>query len=149
MKERGVEFALPSASRIVETGGFKGRTRTVERDDLYARITDAFGIPRGEIVSEYGMTELSSQYYSSAGGAYVSPPWLRTRVVGPDRATLASGKLGSLLHVDLANRASCIAIQTEDLGMHTGEGLVLTGREGAATLRGCSLDAEQLSDRAV
>ena len=49
----------------------------------------------------------------------IAPPWLRARVVGPDRTTLADGTIGSLLHVDLANRSSCIAIQTEDLGVRT------------------------------
>ncbi|MBD0276294.1 MAG: long-chain fatty acid--CoA ligase, partial [Acetobacteraceae bacterium] len=29
-------FALPPGSRVVETGGFKGRSREVSRDDLYA-----------------------------------------------------------------------------------------------------------------
>jgi hypothetical protein len=53
--------------------------------------------------------------------------------------------LGALLHVDLANRSSCIAIQTEDLGLQAAEGLVLLGREVDAPPRGCSLDAETLS----
>ncbi len=76
-----------------------------------------------------------------------APPWLRVRVVGPDRTTLPHGKIGSLLHVDLANRSSCIAIQTEDLGMQTNDGLVLLGREPDAEPRGCSLDAEDVGAR--
>ncbi len=48
------------------------------------------------------------------------------------------------MHVDLANRSSCVAIQTEDLGVQFDEGLVLIGREQGASLRGCSLDAEEL-----
>ncbi|MGC1380699.1 MAG: hypothetical protein WA814_06700, partial [Candidatus Baltobacteraceae bacterium] len=63
---------------------------------------------------------------------------------GPDRATLPNGTVGALVHVDLANRSSCVAIQTEDLGVRFDDGLVLIGREQGASLRGCSLDAEDL-----
>jgi len=144
LESRGLKFTLPPASRIMETGGFKGRTRTIERSELYARLRDAFGLGYETIVSEYGMCELSSQYYARAGGAFAGPPWLRTRVVGPDRTTLPLGIVGSLLHIDLANRASCIAIQTEDLGTMTAGGLTLAGRDRDALPRGCSLDAEDL-----
>src|SRR5580700_7349104 len=150
MTVRGVAFELPVGSCIMTTGGFKGRSRIVQPSELETRICTRFGISRGEIVSEYGMTELSSQYYrAGTSEAYVAPPWLRTRVVGPERATLPRGTIGALLHVDLANRSSCIAVQTEDLGMETAEGLVLFGRDREASLRGCSLDAETLATRAV
>lgn len=147
MESRGLRLRLPPASRIMETGGFKGRTRTIERRELYARLRDAFGLSDDAIISEYGMCELSSQYYARAGGAYAGPPWLRTRVVGPERTTLPLGAAGSLLHVDLANRSSCIAIQTEDLGTMKPGGLTLIGRDVDAPPRGCSLDAEDLHAR--
>jgi hypothetical protein len=146
MEKRGERFAPPAGSRVMETGGFKGRTREVDRDELYAAICERFDLGPQAIVGEYGMTELSSQYYDIAPPAREksSPPWLRARVVGPDRATLPLGQAGSLLHVDLANRSSCIAIQTEDFGVRTEAGLVLLGREIDAAARGCSLDAEEL-----
>ena len=147
MQSRGLKLRLAPGSRIMETGGFKGRSRMVERTELYARLSDALGISREAIISEYGMCELSSQYYARAGSDFAGPPWLRTRVVGPDRATLPNGTIGSLLHVDLANRASCIAIQTEDLGTMTADGVRLIGRDRDAPLRGCSLDAEDLQIR--
>lgn len=150
MSGRGVTFALPPGSRIIRTGGFKGRSRIVEPSELEESICTRFGIAQDAIVSEYGMTELSSQYYrAGTSAAYAGPPWLRTRVVGPERTTLARGAIGSLLHIDLSNRSSCIAVQTEDLGMETAEGLVLIGRDREASLRGCSLDAETLAIRAV
>lgn len=145
MERCGLTLGLPNGSRLIETGGFKGRARVVNRDELYARIGDAFQIAGEAIVSEYSMTELASQYYTcGARRRFVSPPWLRVRVVGPQRTTLPMGETGSLLHVDLANRSSCIAIQTEDLGLMDEEGLVLLGRDREAQLRGCSLEAEDL-----
>jgi hypothetical protein len=139
---------LPAGSRIMETGGFKGRTRVVQRSELYARLAALLSLAEDRIVAEYGMTELTSQYYDdprTAPRVKHSAPWLRPRVVGPDGKTLPHGIVGALVHVDLANRSSCVAVQTEDLGVATPDGgIILIGREHGAELRGCSLDAEQL-----
>jgi hypothetical protein len=161
LAERDTALALPAGSRIMETGGFKGRTRAVDRATLYAHASARLGVPTESIVAEYGMTELSSQYYDSfdsraRGDARVkvAPPWLRPIVVGGDGRPLPHGVVGAIRHVDLANRGSVIAIETEDLGAlvapATGSetpGLVLVGREEGAELRGCSLDAETLLAR--
>jgi hypothetical protein len=153
---RGItSLPLPTGSRIMETGGFKGRTRVVQRAELYAELSSLFAIPEERIIAEYGMTELTSQYYDVVRQAHHdkggeprvkrAPPWLRPRVVGPDGKTLPAGVVGALVHVDLGNRSSCVAIQTEDLGAATPDGgVILIGREHGAELRGCSLDAEQL-----
>lgn len=141
-------LVLPKGSRIMETGGFKGRTRIVERAELYGELAQIFALPQDRIVAEYGMTELTSQYYDATfEGARIkrAPAWLQPRVVGADGKTLPSGTVGALAHVDLANRSSCVAVLTEDLGVATDDGgIVLIGRERGAELRGCSLDAEQL-----
>ena len=155
LRERQRYFALPTGSRVMETGGFKGRSRTVARDELYKHTAERFGASRGVICAEYGMTELTSQYYDDVifnrtaddrtePRYKVAPPWLRPRVVGPDGKTLPHGTVGSLVHVDLANRSSVVAIQTEDLGVQFDEGFVLMGRDSGAPLRGCSLNAEDL-----
>ncbi len=161
---RGLRLPLPGGSRIMETGGFKGRTRVVERTALYAAASDRLGVAVDAIVAEYGMTELSSQYYDSFASrsrieprVKVAPPWLRAIVVDGDGRAVANGVVGAIRHVDLANRGSVIAIETEDLGalvpslrqaqdgLGAGQaGLVLLGREHGAELRGCSLDAETL-----
>jgi hypothetical protein len=149
---RNVAYALPAGSRIMETGGFKGRTRTVAREELYAQLTARFGVPETAIVAEYGMTELTSQYYDDVTQRDTvrvkrGPPWLRTRVLGADGKDVAGDIVGSLVHVDLCNRSSCVAVATQDLGALTRDGLVLLGREQGAELRGCSLDAELLRAR--
>jgi hypothetical protein len=159
MVERNLCLALPNGSRIMETGGFKGRTRVVDRDSLSALACERFALPDDRVVAEYGMTELTSQYYddvliarngakrSPAMRRKVAPPWLQARVVGPDGLDLPHGTVGTLVHVDLANRSSCVAIATEDLGAQFDDGLVVIGRETGAALRGCSLDAEELRRR--
>ena len=148
------QFVAPAGSRIMETGGFKGRTRAVERRELYARLENAFAIPYASIVAEYGMTELVSQYYDTLAsrGAEVrikaGPPWLRTLVVDARGREVAFGETGFLRHVDLGNRSSVVAIDTEDRGYSTDGGFVLLGRDADAPVRGCSLDAETLLVRA-
>jgi hypothetical protein len=145
-----VHIASAPGSRVMETGGFKGRTATIERGELYARLEHALGIPQQRIVAEYGMTELCSQYYdtqesrSSLERVKAGPPWLRTMVVDERGAEVPAGTAGYLRHVDLANRSSAIAIDTEDRGYAAEGGIVLIGRDTSAPARGCSLDAEDL-----
>jgi Acyl-protein synthetase, LuxE len=143
-------FPCAAGSRVMETGGFKGREHAVSRDDLYARIAGLFAIDESAIVAEYGMTELTSQYYDAVDSRMravrvkTGPPWLRTLVVDERGVIVPVGEVGFLRHVDLANRSSVIAIQTEDRGYETDGGFVLLGRDADAPLRGCSLDAEDL-----
>ncbi|MBW2272866.1 MAG: hypothetical protein JRG96_06320 [Deltaproteobacteria bacterium] len=58
-------IALAPGSRIMETGGFKGRSRELPREELYARLETQLGVPEDHIVNQYGMTELASQFYDS------------------------------------------------------------------------------------
>jgi Acyl-protein synthetase, LuxE len=151
LAETGRTFSAPAGSRVMETGGFKGRARSVERADLYANLAAKLGIPETSIVAEYGMTELLSQYYDAPASraseprVKVAPPWLRSLVVDANGREIAAGEVGFLRHVDLANRSSVVAIDTEDRGYRAGDGIVLLGRDAEAPLRGCSLDAEDLA----
>ena len=146
-------FGCPSGSRIMETGGFKARARAVERMELYARLEARLGIATTSIIAEYGMTELVSQYYDAQESRRAdvrvkrAPPWLRTLVVDGHGREVPRGKTGFLRHVDLGNRSSVLAIETEDRGYASGDGIVLLGRALNAPLRGCSLDAEDLITR--
>ena len=151
--DRGV--SLPPGSRILETGGFKGRSREVSRTRLYGAMEEAFGVPMGRIVNEYGMTELLSQFYEPVlrdGGPddpgerhHVGPPWVRTRVLDPrDLSPIVPGEPGILAHLDLANLHSVSAVLTEDRGVEVEGGFRLLGRTPGAEPRGCSLTMEEL-----
>jgi len=61
----GCCLALPTGSMVIETGGFKGRSRTVEREELYLLASERLGIPLENIGSEYGMCEMASQFYDA------------------------------------------------------------------------------------
>jgi len=56
-------FALPRGSRVMQTGGYKGKSREVPADALRRELARVLSIDERAIVAEYGMTELSSQFY--------------------------------------------------------------------------------------
>lgn len=156
---RGIRVQSAPGSRMMETGGFKGRSRILERDELYRAASAMLGIPERAIIAEYGMTELTSQFYDapSARGTgpriKAAPSWLRSYAIDAHGTICPHGEIGRLVHVDLANRSSAIAVATEDLGYtvpahEDGHRFVLLGRPSDAPLRGCSLDAETLEARA-
>lgn len=148
----GRRLRLPPGSRVMETGGFKGRVAEVDRAALYQRVEDQLGVVPSNIVNEYGMTELLSQAYDGVAGRALPvterlhrfPPWVRVRALHPTTLTpLPAGEPGLLAHFDLANAASVCHILTEDLGETTADGgFRLLGRAAGADLRGCSLTAE-------
>lgn len=149
-RAQGLAFRLPHGSRLMDTGGDKGAPRHLSRNGLLHACWSTFAVPGYFCVNEYGMTELSSQYYDGVIADRVKgihrhrtkdgPHWLRTLVLDPaTRAPRACGEPGLLCHFDLANAGSAMAILTEDLGRIVDGGLELLGRATGAELRGCSL----------
>jgi hypothetical protein len=75
----------------------------------------------------------------------VVPPWARTLVVDPETfAERPPGERGLLLHFDLINRASVLAVLSEDVGCTVGGGFELFGRAAASEARGCSIALDEL-----
>ncbi|MGP8199957.1 MAG: hypothetical protein ACLQU4_10685 [Limisphaerales bacterium] len=140
---------LPAGSRLMETGGYKGRSRAVARADLRRLMTKYLAVPESHIVAEYGMSELSSQAYDGVAGEarplaglFRFPPWVRTQIISPETgAVAAAGETGLLRVFDPANMYSVMALQTEDLAVGREDGFELRGRAESAGPRGCSLMA--------
>jgi hypothetical protein len=140
LQSAGKRFALPKGSRVMETGGYKGRTRTVPKAQLRQMLARFLGVPPLQVLAEYGMSELSSQAYDSAAGVFHFPPWARACVISPETgAALGEGETGLLRVFDLANIGSVMAVQTEDVAVRRGDGFELLGRAASAEPRGCSL----------
>jgi hypothetical protein len=154
--ERGEHFQLPAGSRLMDTGGYKGRSREVPADELRVAYGDLLGLHPDFCVNEYGMTELCSQAYDTTlreryerGAAgprrKQGPPWMRTRVVDPDSLQPSPpGEVGLLQHCDLANLGSVLLVQTEDLGRAVDDGFLVLGRAAGAPPRGCSIAMDDL-----
>lgn len=109
-----IRYQLARGSRVLETGGYKGQSREVPKAGLHALITKHLGIAPENIVTEYGMSELSSQAYDGTAGAgragcpqpaanalaptrrgeatapcqqqriFHFPPWCRAQVISPE-----------------------------------------------------------------
>jgi hypothetical protein len=138
---------LPRGSRLLETGGFKGRGREISKAGLYAQLARTFSVRDPAIWNEYGMSELSSQTYArGAGGLHYAPPWARVLVCNPATGReVGIGKRGMVRWIDLANTDSVLALQTLDVAERTPRGFRLIGRLPRTEPRGCSLSAEDLA----
>lgn len=149
----GVSFALLDFAEnekmdlngviIMETGGMKGRRKELTKMELHETLKHAFNV--SSIHSEYGMTELFSQAYSTGGVIYRPSKTLRvfTTEINDPFCLVAPGKTGVLNVVDLANVDTCSFIQTEDLARVYADGsFEILGRLDAAELRGCNLMVE-------
>jgi hypothetical protein len=139
-------WPLPEGSMILETGGYKGRSRVLPRSELHRALSGRFGISPESILTEYGMSELSSPGYSipttepEDHPLIQFPAWTRTRIVSPETGRpAAEGEMGLLQICDLANLWSAMMIQTADLARNDGGRIRLIGRSSTAEPRGCSL----------
>jgi hypothetical protein len=145
-------LSLPRGSLVMQTGGFKGRSRVVEAAELRRELARVFAVPERAVVAEYGMTELSSQgweapLFSEGGvhGTFVVPPWMRVQAADPDTlAPLVDGERGVARITDLLNVDSAVVVQTADLVTVRGASITLHGRAPGAAPRGCSLAIDEL-----
>jgi len=106
LAEQSLRIRLPLGSRAMETGGYKGKSRALAKTDLHLLITERLGIPNTGIVSEYGMSELSSQAYAGCastirtpltrGGERESPAECGGANVRPSRALSKQGQSGAV-----------------------------------------------------
>lgn len=150
---------LPAGSVVMQTGGFKGKSREVSMDELRAQLSEAFQLPPAHVVGEYGMTELTSQLYEATvtgselstrqpratPGVYFEPPWLRVTPVDPvTLSPVPHGVAGLARFVDLGNVDSAVSVVTQDLVRRHDGGIQLLGRQPGAPARGCSLAIEAL-----
>lgn len=129
---------------VMETGGMKGTRKELLKPELHTYLKNGFKI--NNIHSEYGMTELLSQAYSTGNGLFQTPPWMRflIREVDDPLQIRLDTKTGGINVIDLANINSCAFIATKDLGrlVPTDSGntqLELMGRYDHSDVRGCNL----------
>lgn len=131
---------LHAGDIVLETGGMKGRGKELVREALHSQLKTAFGV--NHIHSEYGMTELLSQAYSTGDGLFSTPPWMKIQLYdAKDPLSAVQGKQrGGINIIDLANVESCAFIQTQDIGeLHADGQFEVLGRFDHSELRGCNL----------
>lgn len=134
------QFPMPLKNTLImETGGMKGRRKEMIREEVHSFLQKQFKIPF--IHSEYGMTELLSQGYSSGEGIFNTVPWMKVLVRDEDDPLLITKKGRGLINViDFANIYSCSFIATDDVGRIFDDGsFEVLGRRDNSDIRGCSL----------
>jgi phenylacetate-coenzyme A ligase PaaK-like adenylate-forming protein len=133
---------------VMETGGMKGRRIELTRPEVHDILMSKLGIE--QVHSEYGMTELLSQAYSTANGLFRCPGWMKVLVRDEDDPLLVShtkvvrgsSVSGALNIIDLANLYSCAFLATDDAGRLYPDGsFEVLGRMDNSDIRGCSLMA--------
>lgn len=151
-------------SCLLETGGYKGRTREIPKAELRQALCDKLGIEIGHIYGEYGMCELSSQGYEICAlnnrttrpdeCLYIFPGWMKCMLFNPETmAPVLPGHEGQIAFFDLCNLDSAAYILTGDVGTlvelppdvrratvgFPKYGLRLRGRAPSAVPKGCSM----------
>ncbi len=151
----GESFKLPPGSRLMDAGGYKGKSREVSRGDFPDLVEKTFGIPGTYTVNLLGMTELASQFYDAnlylhrqgeiARRIKWNAPWTRTRALDPETLeTLQPGETGVLAHIDIANMERPSFILTDDLGYVDNDGFEVIGRAADDRSRGCSVTVDEM-----
>ncbi|WP_141736610.1 hypothetical protein [Oligoflexus tunisiensis] len=156
LADDGIRLQLPAGSVVIETGGTKGRSRSVTRDELYALISVHLGVPRNRIISEYGMCELATQAYDfveQPEGPELSleqrwfrfPPEISVSVYDRLSRPQTIGE-GTLTIHDSWRLDYPWPIRTEDMARVREDGsFQLLGRVPMSPLKGCSMLAEQIA----
>ncbi len=167
------KFACAPYSALLETGGYKGKTREVPKNELRDQLAAKLGIDRRRIYGEYGMCELSSQGYELCAlnapadlipeeGLFILPPWMRCLIYSPDsmRPVMPDND-GQIALFDMCNIDSAAFILTGDVGRlvtlsdalrvhvpgHPKFALKLYGRAQNAVPKGCSMAWEEWASK--
>jgi phenylacetate-coenzyme A ligase PaaK-like adenylate-forming protein len=133
---------------VMETGGMKGRRVELLREEVHEILTTRLGVPT--IHSEYGMTELLSQGYSTGDGVFRPGPTMRIllrdlndpfTIYPNDYSRTDERRTGGINVIDLANLDSCAFVETQDLGQYakTPGTFRVIGRFDNSDIRGCNL----------
>ena len=140
-----LDFAKQNGSNfehviVLETGGMKGKREEKTRNEVHEMLRNGFGVKY--IHSEYGMTELLSQSYSSGNGLFKCPSWMRIflREINDPLSIDNELSYGGVNIIDLANVHSCAFLESADLGrVHSDGSFEIIGRLDNSDARGCNL----------
>lgn len=155
--DRGIKCSLPKGSIVIETGGTKGRTRSVSRQELYHMICEVFSVNPNSIVGEYGMCEMASQAYDWVDPTtevitpieerrYLFPSWVNTYVRNGGVDAMNPSGFGALTIVDPLRVDYPWPLRTQDMvHLDRDGGFRLEGRVPYSVLKGCSLNVEEVA----
>ena len=153
MQALGKRWVLPAGSRMVDAGGFKGRSRSMDVAQLRALVAMTLGVTSARSTNIFGMTELASQLYDAEdrplGPSGERPkralPHVWPRLRSPLDLQLMAAGTGLLEVVDLCILDRPCVVLTGDLAVGDGVALACAGRIRGSESRGCSLTLDALT----
>ena len=121
----------------METGGMKGKRKELTRKELHEKLVKSFKLEK--IHSEYGMTELLSQAYSSGNGDgpaillngyYASNEWALAKIAadnaGGQFGSGYGGELSFWVHPANGTQTASVIKAADIIGDGTGANLTIT-----------------------
>ena len=138
-----ISFTLNNCKTITTLSFFK---REISKRELHQILAKGFNLPKENIHSEYGMTELLSQAYSLGDEWFQCVPWMQVSIRNPENPMqeVVKGEEGLIGVIDLANISSCSFILTGDKGiMNKDKQFQVLGRWNPENLRGCNFLIDQ------
>lgn len=144
LRETGGKYQLPAGSRVLDGGGYQGTFGNCSREDFYRMCGEFLSVPEYQCINGLGMAECGTNYIDCVLADHlagrqrerqkITPPWTRTVIVGMRTGKpLPKGEIGLIRHYDLTNRATVLAVQTENLGYLTDDGFEIIGRADQVT----------------
>ena len=142
----GVSFALLDLAHKLKsdlmiqvfcTGGMKGRRNEISNRSLFKQFRNAW--PNSLLHTEYGMTELLSQFYGRERELHQNvASKVFVQKLNDPFGEFIENQRGRICIMDLYNFDSCSFIKTDDLGIRLNEKFEILGRIDNSELRGCS-----------
>ena len=139
-RTRGLKFNLPEGSRVCDGGGYQGTFGPCSRTEFYAMVQEFLNIPEYRCVNILGMGESGTNYFDNVLYDFwhtgevkprykIVPHWTRTVIVGVRTGQIMPpGEIGLIKHYDLTNRATVLAVLTDNLGYQVDGGFEIVGR---------------------
>ena len=152
---RGTNEPKSYTSYFFETGGTKGKSRAISRENLYKLIRDLFNIPISHIGSQYGMCELSCQAWSFFDKRYKKNPYdapykfephVNLSITRHTKHRREHGT-GSLIISDPSRVDLPYPLRTQDMVNLRSDGTFkILKRVQNSALKGCSLLVEEITE---
>jgi phenylacetate-coenzyme A ligase PaaK-like adenylate-forming protein len=97
LKEENLYFSLPKSCKAILTGGWKGREKKMENEELYKFITQMLGIQRENIREQYGNIDVYTMFQECEFNQLHVFPWSYISVRDKNLEEVEEGEEGVMV----------------------------------------------------
>jgi long-chain-fatty-acid---luciferin-component ligase len=154
MKSKGEKIILGDESRLIITGGWKGVTGEVSKEELYKGIAEFLGVNQNQIRDGLGLTDIMGMIPECRYHKKHVPPWYHISIRNPENINeeVEEGKTGLLAAMSafvssypaftLPGDMGAVWEKECDCGL-TGQIVEHRGRASKLGARGCAIRLEE------